>query len=100
MTLFDRPLCKCHGEPMHRNRDPRYRAGFFWRCGVLKNQKARNRYDNDPIYRISKRLRDDARARRKRLEAAKARYVAEFCQPLAGTESSDSSKNMTGLEVI
>lgn len=74
------PLCDCHGEPMLWSRDSRYRAGGFWACRA-KNRDAcgrryandetrerylaqkRRRYDTDPVFRIEKRLRDDARSR-------------------------------------
>lgn len=70
-------------------KDSRYRAGGYYRCrakhreGCQKRrdnaetyarylQQQRDRYDNDPVYRISKRLMDDARSRRKTIERRRA----------------------------
>lgn len=72
--------CVCHGSPMLWSRDTRYRAGGFWHCGVKArerfarwyanpenadscNRQRRERYDADPVHRISKRLHDDATRR-------------------------------------
>lgn len=39
----DRPLCKCHGEPMHSN-GRAARAG--WRCPVKKRARVREHHYN------------------------------------------------------
>jgi hypothetical protein len=51
------PPCVCHGEPQRWNKDPRYRAGGFWKCLVIDTQKRRDRYAADPG-------KDNARGRR------------------------------------
>lgn len=71
-------LCACHGEPMLWNRDTRYRLNGFWRCAVKNRERSatnyaksagrylqqrRDRYDNDPVHRIEKRIRDNAHGR-------------------------------------
>jgi len=81
--MEDRRLCNCHGEPMLFKKDRRYTAGGFHACAVANRercrvyytansdrirQRARDRYDDDPVFRIEKRLADDARSRRKTIE--------------------------------
>lgn len=77
-------LCACHGEPAYWSRDSRKTAGGWWECAVKrrerqrrvyagpkgekKRRQQRERYDTDPIFRISKRLHDDARKRRATIE--------------------------------
>lgn len=67
-------------------------AGGFWRCAVrkratsrrvdsarrdAKNQKTRERYDTNPVYRIEKLLHDSARKRRATLERRHAAHARE-----------------------
>lgn len=73
--MTESPLCKCHGEPSmwnghwrcrvkHREQMRRRRATN--RAYVEREQaKARERYNADPVFRITKRLHDDAHARAK-----------------------------------
>jgi hypothetical protein len=64
---------------MHFHRDKRYTRGGFYTCTVKDRAKSRryyaenaekvcaqkrDRYDNDPFFRIQKRMTDDARQRR------------------------------------
>jgi hypothetical protein len=64
--MHDRPLCKCHNEPMTRN--GRRNGHDRWRCGVkdrargnderrrtTKKARQRMRYLNDPLYAERKR---------------------------------------------
>lgn len=44
MAEDTRPLCKCHGEPMHRNGRSK-RSGF--RCAVKKRKRERDRHWNE-----------------------------------------------------
>ena len=85
--------CACHGEPAYWQADRRLRAGGWWECPVKRRQvsragyharyrakklqQQRDRYDSDPIYRIEKRLNDDARKRRQRLDARRAIHVSD-----------------------
>lgn len=68
--------CECHGEPMYRwwNRDLRWPAGGYWRnqCAIKERQRQRDRYDNDPIWRIEKNLKNDALKRRQTIERRRA----------------------------
>jgi hypothetical protein len=64
--------CACHNEPAYWSHDTRYKNGGFWRCGVKHRDLARARYDNDPVHRITKRLRQDARDRRLTVERRRA----------------------------
>lgn len=69
-------LCTCHGQPMYAC--PKPGLSTTWQCAVkhraagraryarnrdLILQKRRDRYDADPVYRIGKNLRNDARRR-------------------------------------
>lgn len=63
-------LCKCHGEPMYRNN-----SVGGWRCRVKVLQRQRDRYDADPIYRISKNLHDHARRRADNLKRQREALV-------------------------
>jgi hypothetical protein len=67
--------CDCHGLPALWNRDVRYRAGGFWRCAVQKREKAMWRYDHDPVHRIGKILKQNARDRRVGLDRRRAALV-------------------------
>lgn len=88
-------LCACHGEPCYWQKDARLKAGGFWECRVKRRaytrsrymdpefreracRQKRDRYDNDPVYRITKRLTDDARARRRRLNERKEALRGEI----------------------
>ena len=64
--------CACHGERMYWMTDARYRAGGFWRCAVKKRSHAQERYDRDPIHRISKNLQNAAQKRRKTIARRRA----------------------------
>lgn len=80
--------CGCHGEPAYWQPDKRMAAGGWWECAVRRRElqreryhsryapkklaQQRDRYDNDPIYRITKRLHDDARRRRAAIERRRA----------------------------
>lgn len=63
-------VCVCHGEPMYRNR--RGNGQYFWSCAVRKRAYQRDRYDADPIHRITKNLGNDAQKRRKTLDRHRA----------------------------
>lgn len=78
-------LCPCHGEPAY------WQADGYWRCAVkkravarrvdqarrdVKTARQRERYDADPVYRIEKRLRDDARMRAATLKRKKEAHGA------------------------
>jgi hypothetical protein len=69
------------------------RAGGHWTCAVKRREKSRrvdgarrgikaerqrDRYDRDPVYRIEKRLSDDARRRRQTIERRRASLVSEY----------------------
>lgn len=41
---METPMCKCHGESMYFNKDPRYAAGGFWRCRVKNSERNRKWY--------------------------------------------------------
>ena len=84
--------CVCHNEPAYWQTDRRMLAGGWWQCAVgkreasratdtkrraVKTERQRERYDRDPIYRIEKRLHDDARRRRERLERRRARFATD-----------------------
>ena len=77
--MTDRPLCKCHGEPMVSPKN--------WQCRVKSRERnrrnaekydrteylaryMRERYDNDPVFRIERNLR---RCEQYRAEAGKRR---------------------------
>lgn len=78
---------------MYWQQDSRYGKGGYWHCAVkareyareryrtrgrdTKLRQARERYDADPVFRIEKRLHDDARRRRQRLDARRARFATE-----------------------
>lgn len=83
-------LCSCHGEPAYWNPDPKMRAGGHWRCAVkkrqqqlitdrgradVKNERMRDRYDRDWVYRIEKQLSASARERRRRLQRRREETV-------------------------
>lgn len=87
-------LCACHGEPCYWQKDKRNSKGGWWECPVRRrahnaarytnderreriNAQKRDRYDADPIHRISKRLHDDARKRRETIERRKAALTEE-----------------------
>ena len=55
--------CRCHDEPAYWQKDRRLKAGGWWECSIKRTQRERDRYDRDPIFRIEKRLHDDARRR-------------------------------------
>lgn len=45
--MTDRPVCKCHGEPMYwatETRESRPSFGGYWRCAVKKREHERARY--------------------------------------------------------
>lgn len=52
---------------MYRNNND---AG--WRCAVKVNERERARYDRDPVYRITKNLKNDALKRRQTIERRRA----------------------------
>lgn len=63
--------CACHGEPAYWQKDGRVKAGGWWECGVKRRQRERDWYDRDPIHRIGKQLKNDARERRATLKRRK-----------------------------
>lgn len=85
--------CACCGEPAYWQKDNRTASGGRWYCAVTarerqrvryyeryrdkKNARARERYDIDPIFRIEKRLHDDARRRRERIERRRAALATD-----------------------
>lgn len=85
--------CSCHGEPMYWQADRKRKAGGWWLCAVKRRklardryhdrhraqklQRQRERYDSDPIYRIEKRLKDDARKRRATIVRRRAALRAD-----------------------
>jgi hypothetical protein len=92
-----RPLevanCICHGEIAYWQIDKRMVAGGWWRCAVrkrassrvtdaaratVKNQRTRDRYDADPVYRIGKNLHDNARRRRQTIERQRAAIATDL----------------------
>lgn len=64
--------CKCHGEPAYWRRDPRCRAGGWWQCAVAERARQIDLYDNNPIWRIEKNLKNDALKRRQRIALRRA----------------------------
>jgi hypothetical protein len=85
VEIVDRPLCECHDRPMHSNGT----TGARWRCRVknlarmrdgqeerreTKTARQRDRYDRDPIYRISKLLHDSTRRRGETLTRRKENH--------------------------
>jgi hypothetical protein len=52
---------------MYWNRDPRYRAGGFWKCAEHGRSYARVRYQTDEAYAAASRLRA-ARSENRRLD--------------------------------
>lgn len=63
------PVCG-HGEPM-------YLFGRYWRCAVRIRERNLARYDRDPVYRLSKLLKANAKKRRATLEARKRQLRKE-----------------------
>ena len=77
--------CSCHDEPAYWQADKRTKDGGYWYCAVTTRERQRQRYadansrakklaqmraryDTDYIFRIGKRLHDDARRRGERLK--------------------------------
>lgn len=77
------PICECHGLPKSWQTDSRKKSGGTWRCLESKRESARRsyhadpsrrlaamhvyfrqRYDNDPVWRIQRNLK---RSREQRL---------------------------------
>lgn len=60
----DRPLCRCHGEPMLKNGRKTWREGFDqdWRCATERREKARRTHDALEHVAWSKRLLQMRRA--------------------------------------
>lgn len=84
--------CACHGEPAYWQRDSKMTAGGWWRCAVTKREamrdyyethgdrklaRQRDRYDRDPVYRIEKRLKQNACDRRKTIERRRAAIATD-----------------------
>ena len=59
----DPPLCACHGERKRWNKDPRYKAGGFWKCRVGDLDQKRAAYANNPEVRLDRQLRNLTRIR-------------------------------------
>ena len=57
------PVCRCHGERMRWNKDPRYQRGGFWKCRVSDLERRRERYATDPEVRLIKQLQNLSRIR-------------------------------------
>lgn len=57
------PVCECHGEPMYRNPDRRYKKGGFWVCRINKRESMRRRYAESPEVRLDRQLRNLSRSR-------------------------------------
>lgn len=53
---------------MYWNRDPRRSSGGHFYCSVKARERSIRVYDADPIYRLSKNLKQQARERGKTLE--------------------------------
>jgi hypothetical protein len=71
----DRPLCRCHGEPMLKNGLSTWRKEPTqeWRCATERRAKARRTYDELQHVAYSKRLLQMRRASatyKRRLRAA------------------------------
>jgi hypothetical protein len=62
----------CHGEPGNWNVDSRRASGGYVRCAVNKRAYQLERYDRDPIHRITKQLNNTARRRRETIERRRA----------------------------
>jgi hypothetical protein len=69
--------CACHGEPAYWQKDARLPKGGWWECSVRRRQYQRDRYDNDPIHRIEKNLKGDARKRRQTIERRRAALASD-----------------------
>lgn len=72
MPTSERPLCQCHGKPMVWNKDPRTKAGGFWRCLVKKiqsNIEPNKRYRQTEKGRATQNASNRRSARRKQDEA-------------------------------
>lgn len=89
-----RPLCRCHGVPMCRNGSHNNGTQNWW-CALKTRERnaatykqnreqtlarLRERYDTDPVYRIGKRLADDARQRQRRLANREERLMGGALQ--------------------
>ena len=57
------PSCDCHGVPMLWNKDPRYRAGGYWKCRIHKAESQRRAYAENPEVRLNQQLRNLSRIR-------------------------------------
>lgn len=68
--------CKCHGEPAYWHRDVRCTKGGYWYCAVKEKQRQVAAYDNNPVWRISKNLKNDARKRRQTIERRRSEHGA------------------------
>jgi hypothetical protein len=69
--------CRCHGEPAYWQKDTRLVPGGWWECSVKRRARELDRYDRDPVHRITKNLRNDARKRRERLERRRAALLTD-----------------------
>lgn len=74
----DRPLCKCHGEPMLKNGvERRYVNGpkQTWRCGRQARDKARRVHDQLEHVAWSKRLLQMSRAHQRWVNRRKRKVL-------------------------
>lgn len=71
-------LCRCHHEPMVRrwHTDRRRPSGGYWNHVCLRHERERQmaKYDNDPVWRITKNLKNDARKRAQTIRDRKAQH--------------------------
>ena len=79
----DRPLCKCHGEPMGWNIDRRCTRGGFWRCLVRHREHSALRRDTFPDLvreqdRLSYRRVGWVSTRRRRLAVQRNQILAKL----------------------
>jgi hypothetical protein len=63
---------------MRWHKDARKVRGGYWRCFVKERESDRERYANDPIYRISHNLKSDARKRATTLKRMEERLNGEI----------------------
>src|ERR1041385_8393634 len=53
VKMADRPLCRCHNEPMRWSPDRRRRTGGYWKCKVQNVERMRKKYQTDSEYRAN-----------------------------------------------
>lgn len=69
---MDRPLCRCHGEPMLK--DGHMRGRQKWQCGVLERQRQRDLYAK-PAHAARKRAESVENWRNGGAERRRAQYL-------------------------